>query len=145
MVTIPKVTTQDLQQWYKLQQKLGKLKSEEAMLRARIFSDLFPDPVEGTNNYDINDGTGAVLKATHVINRNIDMGSLEALDKAIRTPDANLPKLPLRKLVEWKPSLVLKEYRSLTEEERHVFDQCLIIKEGSPQMKIEIPKRAKRS
>lgn len=145
MVTIPKVTHQDLQYWFKLQQQLSKLKSEEAMLRARIFSDLFPDPQEGTNNYDIGDGTGAVLKATHVINRSVDQGSLEALDKAMRDPASNLPKLPLRKLINWEPKLVIKEYRALTDEERAAFDQCLIIKEGSPQMKIEIPKRARRS
>lgn len=145
MVAIPKVTAADMAHWYKLQQQLSTLKGEEAMLRARIFADCFPTPVEGTNTFAIADGTGALLKATHVINRSVDEGSLEALGKAIKTPDSNLPKLPLTKLVKWKPEVVIKEYRSLTEEERQVFDQCLIIKEGSPQMKIEIPKRAARS
>ena len=145
MTQLPKINTNDIARWYKVQAQLAKIKSEEAMLRARIFEGIFTDPHEGVNNFELNDGTGAVLKGTYVVNRSVDIGELEAFDKAMRQPDTNLPKLNLRKLVEWKPSLVIKEYRALTDEERRAFDHCLVIKPGSPQMKVEIPKRASRS
>lgn len=138
MVEIPKPTTQDLAEWYRLQVQLNRLKLAEHNMRMRLFNGLFPDPVEGTNTYDINDGTGAVLKATHVIGRTVDEGTLQAL--ATQLKEEHLTTVDLRALIKWKPELVTKEYRKLGKRELHVFDQCLVIKPGSPQLKIEIPK-----
>lgn len=147
MAEIPEnaVTAADLAEWYRLQAELGKLKSAEALLRSKIFKHYFPAPTEGTNKFELNDGTGAVLKATHVINRSIDPGALDALKAAQHeaAPGSNVPKLPLDELVRYKPELAVSEYRKLTDEERIFFDQCLIIKPGSPQMEISIPKKAK--
>lgn len=136
------VTAQDLATWYQLKAELARVKAAEAMLRSRIFKAYFPVPVEGTNTAPINDGTGAVVKATHVLNRAIDQGSLDALRTALTAEGSNLPKVPLEKLIKWTPEVITKAYRELTEEERLCFDQCLIIKPGSPQVEITIPKRA---
>jgi hypothetical protein len=54
-----------------------------------------------------------------------------------------MPTLHIDKLVKWKPEVAITEYRKLTEEERNRFDQCLVIKPGSPSLEIVIPKRAK--
>ena len=145
------ITPADLAQWFQLKEQLGKVKAAEALLRSRIYKFFFKTPKEGTNNHPLNDGTGAVLKAVRVIDRKVELGSLDALrtaqSKAIEdnkagAPMPNIPLLNFDKLIKWTPELVTKEYRELTEAERHYFDQCLIIKDGSPQVSIEIPKKA---
>lgn len=137
------VTREDLTTWYKLKEELARVKGSEAMLRGRIFRYFFPNPTEGAkdNKHPLNDGTGAVLCADHIINRTVDEQQLEGLKEAMFAPDSNLPQLDLTKLVRWKPELVISEYRKLSEAERHAFDQCLVIKPGSPQLEIKIPKR----
>lgn len=146
MVEVPEneVTPADLAQWYKMKADLGKLKSAEALLRSRIFKFFFPNPKEGTNKVPLNDGTGAQLKADHTIGRTVDQGSLDALRDEMKVEGYNGPKLNLDELVKWKPEVSITHYRQLTEEERMFFDRALIIKPGSPQMEINIPKRPQK-
>jgi hypothetical protein len=40
---------------------------------------------------------------------------------------------------------VLKEYRTLPEEQHQLFDQCLIVKPGSPALEIVLPAKAKKA
>lgn len=145
------VTPEQLAEWYEVQQELSRLKQKESLMRSRIYKFFFKEPKEGTNKVPLNDGTGAELKAQRVIDRKVDPGTLDALREAQRVnwgeghqPGTlpNVPKLALDKLVKWKPELSVKDYRELSEEERIYFDQCLIIKDGSPQLEIVIPKRA---
>lgn len=138
----PPITAEDLVRWYELSEQLSKLKSAEAMLRARIFNFYFKEPKEGTNTVPLNDGTGAVVKGTHVLNRAVDVGTLDALRATQAVEGYNGPKLELDKLVKYKPEVSISEYRKLTDEERTLFDSALIIKPGSPQLEITIPKRA---
>jgi len=142
MALIPEreVTVEHLKEWYAVKEELDKLKNKEIVLRQFIVAGLFPDPQEGVNTYPINDGTGAVAKATHVLNRTVQLEPLEELGKALET-DNNLPKLDLNKLIKWKPEVALKEYRTLTDEERNLFDQILVIKPGMPGLEIMIPKK----
>lgn len=137
------VTAADLATWYGLQKKLAEVKSAEALLRGRIFKHFFPVPVEGSkdNKHPLNDGTGAILQATHVINRDVDAAQLDALREAMFAEGSNLPQLELDKLIKWKPELVKSEYNKLSNDERAVFDRVLIVKPGSPQLEIKIPKR----
>lgn len=136
MTLIPEnqVTQADLAEWYKLQEELKKVKAREMLLRTKIFGYFFASPVEGTNSYDLPDGY--VLKGKHTINREVDAGTLVALrDKFAESG------ISADALVQWKPSLKLKEYRELTAEQMHMFDQCLIIKPGSPALEIVLPKK----
>jgi len=50
-------------------------------------------------------------------------------------------ELDFTKLIVWKPELKLSEYRKLSEAQRQVFDRVLVVKPGSPQVDIKIPKR----
>jgi hypothetical protein len=142
MALIPEreVTLEHLKEWYALKQQLDELKGKEVVLRQFIAAGLFPDPKEGTNTHPLNDGTGAVAKLTHVINRAVQIERFEELEKSLQT-DNNLPKLNLDNLVRWKPEVAVKEYRTLTDEERNLFDQVLVIKPGMPGLEIMIPKR----
>lgn len=152
------ITAEDLKTWYGLQAELARVKAAEAMLRSRIFKQLFPKPVEGskenkypTSKLDPNDTSGAIVQATHVVTRNVlepELAELRASQAAAHyTEDgqplaSNVPKLPLDKLVRWRPELVKAEYNKLTDEERKLFDTALEITDGSPQLEIKIPKRA---
>lgn len=142
MILIPErqVTREHLEEWYAVKKQLEEVKNKEIVLRQFIFAGMFPEPKEGTNTVPLEDGTGAVLKATHVINRSVQVEPLEELRKSLET-DNNLPKLDLDKLVRWKPEVATKEYRTLTDEERNLFDQVLVIKPGMPGLDIVIPKR----
>lgn len=137
------VTADDLKTWYAMNDQLSQLKTAESLLRKRIFAHFFPVPVEGSaeNKHPLNDGTGAILQATHVIRRDVLEPELDALKSAVREEGSNLPKLPFNKLVKYKPELVKAEYNKLTAEERAVFDRVLKIQPGSPQLEIKIPKR----
>lgn len=151
------VSPGELAAWYKMQTELSALKSAEALLRGRIYRHFFKEPKEGTNNFPLEDGTGAVLKAQRKIDRSVDQGALEALRKtqadALLTakehglPEAavNFPLLNFDTLVKWKPEVSITEYRKLTAEEANYFEQCLIIKDGSPQLEIVIPKRVSKT
>jgi hypothetical protein len=46
-------------------------------------------------------------------------------------------------LVKWKPELVLKNYRELTDEQKLIFNDCLVIKDGSPALEIVLPAKNK--
>lgn len=138
MVKIPEnqVTQADLERWYVLQEELARKRNEEQLLRQKIFNGMFNDPVEGTNNLDLADGY--VLKGKRVINRTVDeaafKSSIEELAKnGIRTDE----------IVKYKPELVTSAYRKLTEEQRHLMDTVLIIKDGMPGLEIVLPKKGR--
>ena len=138
MVKIPEnqVTQADLERWYVLQEELARKRNEEQLLRQKIFNGMFHEPVEGTNNLDLADGY--VLKGKRVINRTVDeaafKSSIEELAKnGIRTDE----------IVKYKPELVTSAYRKLTEEQRHLMDTVLIIKDGMPGLEIVLPKKGR--
>jgi hypothetical protein len=144
MVLIPErqVTVDHLKEWYTLKKDMDEMKNKEIVLRQFIFAGLFPNPEEGTNSLPVEDGTGAVVKGVHTINRAVQVELLEELKKVQAMPDSNQPKLDLEKLVRWKPEVSIKEYRQLTDEQRLLFDQVLVIKPGMPGLDIVIPKRS---
>lgn len=138
MAQIPEnaVSQADLEEWYSLQAELKKVKAREMLLRTKIFGFYFPDPTEGTNSHKLPDGY--MLKGKHTVSREVDAGAFQALREQMTAqgihPDT---------LVQWKPSLKLKEYRELTAEQAHLFEQCLIIKPGSPALEIVLPAKAR--
>lgn len=130
------VTLADLVEWDALRQQLARVKAAEMVLRTKIFKGYFPAPVEGTNNAPL--ANGYVLKGKFTITREVDPGALQALkDELLKAA------ISADKLVTYKPSLAVAEYRKLTAEQQHLMDQCLIIKAGSPALEIVLPAKAK--
>lgn len=136
MVEIPEneVTVADISAWYKAAAELAKLKAYESMLRHKIAKARFPSIKEGTNSSPLDDGY--LLKAKHQINRDVDFASFVSnkprfLEKLIKVDE----------IIKYKPELVLSEYRTLTEEQRQMFDECLIIKPGATSLEITLPKK----
>lgn len=148
MVAIPpnECTLNDLFEWYKLQDQLKRVKASEMLLRQKLFKHHFRAPDEGTNTLELNPlleaagipPDGRVLKGGHVINREVDEASLKVL--ATQFQEAGIK---VADLIKWKPSLAVGEYRELTKEQRALFDQCLIIKNGSPTLEVVLPAKRK--
>lgn len=134
LIPQPAVTTNTLAEWFNAKKELAALKSKEALLRSSIVKHFFPTLVEGTNKQFDDELLGSNFRIVAKVpyTREVDAGILEAL-----VPQMREKKIPVEKLFRWKPEIELKEYRKLTEEERHLVDQCLTIKEGSPQVAIE--------
>lgn len=129
-------TQHDIDCWVKSASTLKKLKAYEMTLRKKIFGFFFQNPKEGTNNHVLM--TGETLKGMHPIDRKVD-------DAAYRSIKAELEEMGVvtGNLVKYEPSLSIKEYRKLTDEQREFFDQALIIKNGSPALEITKPKEKK--
>ena len=127
------VTQDEFNEWYALQNQMREIKEREMELRRKIFAFYFRDAVEGTNKLEMQDGY--TLTAKRVINRSVDKGSLVTL-----TPELQAAGIKVDDLVEWKPSLKLSAYRKLTEAQTQIFDQVLVVKDGSPSLEIVAPK-----
>lgn len=127
------VTQDEFNEWYALQNQMREIKEREMELRRKIFAFYFQDAVEGTNKLEMQDGY--VLNAKRVINRSVDKGSLVSL-----TPELQAAGIKVDDLVEWKPSLKISAYRKLTEAQTQLFDQVLVVKDGSPSLEIVAPK-----
>lgn len=148
MVAIPEntVTVEDLMKWDELQRQLKAVKAAEMLLRTKIYKFYFPEAttVEGTNNHPLAEGW--LLKAKRTIDRKVDLPVLQAF---ATKPTAEEPSkleaagIRLDDIVEWEPKLKLRAYRSLTDEQREVFDQVLTIKDGAPALEIVLPASAR--
>lgn len=148
MTAIPEntVTQKDLEEWYALQDQLKKVKASEMLLRQKIYKGMFNEPKEGTNSVPLGD-SGWVIKAKRVINRDIDQAALQhsmAIDEATKMSRLSANGIHVEQLIKWSPELVTKAYRLLTEEQVKIFDEVLIIKDGSPALEIVLPASAKK-
>lgn len=152
------LTVEDVQEWREAAETLSRVKSKEMLLRLKIFKHYFVAPEEGTNNAETLEGF--IVKGGYKITRDVDAAGL-AVVKALtvgqvrehltklgfdvsQRPDDCLVtealQLHIDKLVKWEPSLSIRDYRTLTNEQRAIFDTCMTIKAGSPTVEIIPPK-----
>jgi len=145
MTQVPEneVTQADINKWYELQAQLKSIKASEMLLRTKIYKGLFKDPVEGTNTIPLAEGW--VMKARRVIQRDIDIAALtiNSANPELGPSRLELAGINVASLVKWKPELVLKNYRELTDEQKLIFNDCLVIKDGSPALEIVLPAKNK--
>ncbi len=104
----------------------------ERKLRKEIFDEFFPNPKEGTNRAELMMGHSIV--ATYPIDRKVDLTSYTAISEQFEEN-----KIPIN-IVKYEPKLDVRVYKAMTGQQQLFFDQALIIKPGSIQMKIEPPK-----
>lgn len=122
-----------LTDWQELSKKIATLKQTESAMRTKLMTNFFPDAEEGTNTFDL--GNLWKLKGVRKITRKCDEASFEAVFE-------ELPEGMKDSLIKFKPELVGKEYKKLSVEHKKIFDQCLIIKDGMPSLKVVPPKGA---
>jgi hypothetical protein len=126
----PEQAFAQLQAWYQTRKQLAALKQSEVLTRIDIARYYFREPVEGTNRFPLGDGYD--IKYDYKISRNVDEALLDANLKKLRQA-----KVPVDALFEYKPRLVMDQYRALTEEQRLLVDAVLDIKPGdTPQIDI---------
>lgn len=105
----------------------------EQKLRALVFEAVFPGASEGVNRFILPDGW--MVKATHKLDRAIDEPALEAVVYAMNTKF----DIDGYALVRYKPTLNTKLYKELSDEQKKVFDEALIIKPAAPVLELIEP------
>lgn len=141
---------QVLMAWDAMKKNIAALQEEEKQMRAYIVKRAFPNAAEGTNTLEL--GNGYQLKAGVKFNYNLDRDNdkvWDALDQIAKI--GNKGSFIADRLVSWKPSFLLTEYRTLcdenaTEEEkqiRKIIEGVLTITEATPTLEIKEPKKKK--
>jgi hypothetical protein len=138
-----------LMEWQHLKDNVEVAKSAEMELRKYIVSRAFPSKHEGTNTQEL--GNGYALKAVVKYNYNLDPDNKKveaALDKIATI--GNQGSFIAERLVNWKPSFLLSEYRELLKEVEEgnstskaiiaEIHKVLTITEGAPTLEIKEPK-----
>lgn len=136
-IPVETVSKEDLVLWYTLRDQIAKLRTQEHFIRMKIIRVLYPQPKEGTNNYDVSlidpQSEGFQLKMKYSFARKVDKAVLETIKPELREKYGVNADL----LVRYTPELETKKWRELTAEQAAFFNQCLDIKPESPQLSLE--------
>lgn len=147
-------TNNDLLLWQKAAADLETIKAREMELRTKIVLAAFPSAVVGMNTLPI--GNGYELKAERKLNYNLKNTAegqetyiaIEAIEKI-----GNEGQFIADRLVSWKPSLSLTEYKKLDAslnaagqpnnpgqyQIKQLIDAVLTVTDGSPTLAIKPP------
>jgi hypothetical protein len=135
-----------LMRWQHLKDAVETAKAAEMDLRKYIVSRAFPNKTEGANIKEL--GAGYSLKAGIKYNYNLDPDNKkvqEALDRIRKI--GNEGTFIADRIVSWKPTFVLTEYRALLEDKSETATQILgivhdilTITEAAPSLEIKSPK-----
>lgn len=137
--TAPALTPDQLAavvEWQALTEWMEKAKTRELELR-NGFARLFTEPKEGVNHLLTADGFDLVLD--YKVNRKLDVAALDAV-MAELPEDSAFRQLGV--LIEYKPSLVMKGYRALPDDQKLIFCQALTETAGTPSLEIKRVKTA---
>ena len=127
-------------------------KEEEMDLRKYIVGRAFPKKQEGTNTKEL--GQGYQLKAT--IKYNYNLADNDTVEEKLNKISSlgNMGPFIADRLVSWKPSFLLTEYRQLCEDEAkgdkfaksvlNIVNEMLTISEAAPSLEIKEPKVKKK-
>lgn len=129
---LTKKTKQQVAEWKKIAEELKVLRKKESVLRDELVDTLAPNRTEGITEIEL--GYGYKLHITQPYIRDIDDELLVETKKKIK-------RSILNKLLRTKVSLNKKEYDNMDELTREIFNECIIVKPGKPQMKISEPKK----
>ena len=125
-----------IEQWRLAKQEVDAMKhivAAERELRKEVFESFFVNPKEGTSTIELQGGWK--LKGVFKLDRKLDEAAIPAMCEQLRTIGVNPDTL-----LEYKASLKMATYKELTEEQRQVFDQALIVKPASPTVDLLPPK-----
>jgi len=123
--------------WRNAKQTLDAAKENEMQMRKNLTNLLFPNPVKGTQRFNL--GNGYSIKLVHKLNYKLDKDRVEqALDKI----EAQGPKgeLIAERLVKFTPELSQTEYKLLSEIDKKIIDEVLTVEPGAPTLELEEPK-----
>ena len=131
-----KKTRQLILKWQRTKAMLDRCKARESDLRDQIVDDVFSERTEGTNSAEL--GHGYEIKCKQPYSYNVDEDELKNVLK-------EMPRGAKKKLIKTKVSLIKKGYSALDEEDKEIFDPCLTLTPGKPQLEIVAPKKEETS
>lgn len=120
-----------LMAWREIAEILKSFKVVESQLRTEMVAHFFPNPKEGTTNYAL--GNDWKVTCKQPITRKCDEAVFDAVFK-------ELPRGFKGQLIKFKPELVVSAYRKLSDEHKAIFDEALIISNGSAALEVKAPK-----
>lgn len=126
-------------QWYSAKKAADKAVAAEKALRAELVALAFPDGLkEGAKNKaDLPESWQ--LSVTGVVNRTVDEAALG--DALALIEEKTGTKIDPADLIRYKPELKVSAYKELGDDVKKLFDNALVIKDGSPQVEVKLPKR----
>lgn len=119
--------------WKDLKEQLAIVKEQEMSMRKQLVEADFSPEYDGTQTLEL--GGGYELKATN--KKNYKLSDKESVEKALSNYEDE--KLADR-LIKWKPELVKKEYKNLSDEDRKIIDIVITTTFGAPTLKLVEPK-----
>lgn len=118
-------------------------RDNEQKLRKELVAKEFSGKSTGTNRVQL--GNGYALKA--VLKLNYKVTKNEAVEPAdyshIQPILAKLPQGTAARLIRWVPELNESVYKELTEEEKKIANEFLLITDTMPTLDLEVPKPKK--
>lgn len=141
-----------LAEWEGRQQLLARAKEGEMSFRKYVISRAFPNPTEGINTVELNNGYS--LKANIKYNYKLAENKIveAGLDKIAKI--GNHGSFIADRLVSWTPNFLLTEYRELQKQSEDglgeaklmlkVISEFLTIEDAAPGLEIKEPKGKKK-
>lgn len=117
-----------------LNEQIARLKVEEMELRKKLFGEMVPNPVEGTNTVPL--ANGYVIKWKFPINRTVDKAALPTVREMLKAKGVNMDDL-----IRMKPELSVSEYKKASSDTVKILSLAVTEKPGSPSYEIVLPKR----
>ena len=122
-----------LAEWHSIAEQLRLLKAREIKLRKELFNSFFPEPVEGTNNFELPQDW--VLKGKYSVSRKIDEAMFDAHRESLEKDSG----IAVDSLISYKLELNLSAFKKLDEKKQLIFSEILIVKESTPTLDIILP------
>jgi hypothetical protein len=132
---LPKDPKALLLMWGELTELQKKIKSVEMEIRKKVANHFVPNPEEGTNTVDL--GKGWKVKVKHKLSRTADEAMFATVFEELGDDYAK------EDLFKFKPTLIQSKYNKLSDANKVIFDQCIVMKPGSPTIEIVPPKEEK--
>lgn len=128
-----------LEDWKATDERLKELRVEEKNKREEVieaYSEETDEMASGTESIDI--GFGHDLKIEHKLTYSFEKISNEEVDKALDeiADKCEGGEILAERLVTWKPSISVSEYKKLPADAKKIIDRVLTIKPSSKSIKI---------
>lgn len=126
-----------INEWNEFAKGISKFKALERALRDELVFELFDRAIDsGSESIEL--GNGYSLKATKALNYSLS-GELEQ----VITLCAVLSDEDSKRLIRWKPELVVSEYLKSTPDVQEMFNGILTIKPAAPVLEVVLPEAKK--
>ena len=116
-----------LEEYTHTKSQLDKFKAKEMKLRLELASHYLHGKKVGTHNFN---DEFAKVKAVKKVTTSLDADQLSALFDDFTNEE--------RECITFKPQLIMKEYKLLSEDERDLLDMCIVVKPATPAFSVKL-------